>query len=104
MVVDPEKPSPLLNLLSREPGTREEKQRWLEKNLPLIEAEADASFPDSEPTDRAYWGKVKALVIRFYRKQSQDMRPRIKQEFSSVGNSERMKFLEELDQRMRRDD
>lgn len=48
--------SRLLNLLSKERGERDEKSAWLEHELPLIEAEAEAGN-----------GTLKTLVIRYYR-------------------------------------
>lgn len=59
-----------LRLLSKRSGQPHEKRKWLEDNLELIEAEAEASFGDIEPTQRALNGRIKSLIYRWYRHQS----------------------------------
>lgn len=40
---------------------------WVAEQLPTIEGEADASFPASDPTPRAWRGKVRSLLWRYWR-------------------------------------
>lgn len=49
--------SPLLNLLGKMEGEREEKALWLEAELPIMEAEADGDMK-----------KLRSLVPRYYRR------------------------------------
>jgi hypothetical protein len=54
-------------LLSKEEGSWEQKIKWLEKNLPVIQNEAQASFPNGKPTSAAVNGKIRSLIFRWYR-------------------------------------
>ena len=54
----------LANYLGRERGDRATKVRWLMRQLPLIEAEADKLDPQ---TPRAKAAAVRSLVVRYWR-------------------------------------
>ena len=60
----PKPGSPLVNLLSQEPGTEEEKREWLDRELPLISAMAEEDHPEDRPRRMA---AIKSRVIRHWR-------------------------------------
>lgn len=63
---DAEKAKRLVNVLSKLPGTREAKLRWLEVQMPLLEAEAGKQFdPEREP--KKFGAAVCSVAIRYWR-------------------------------------
>lgn len=63
---DAEKAKRLVNVLSKMPGPREAKLRWLEVQMPLLEAEAGKQFdPKTEP--REFGAAMCSVAIRFWR-------------------------------------
>jgi hypothetical protein len=60
--VDPlEKP---LRLLSKEPGSAESKRAWIERELPLLQAEAERMEPDNP---KARSAAFRSLAVRYWR-------------------------------------
>src|SRR5262245_48455883 len=55
----------LVNLLAQLEGSRAHKLKWLEKQMPLLEAEA--SKAGHEPGTRAFGAAIVSVTIRFYR-------------------------------------
>jgi hypothetical protein len=68
---EPTSGSLLVNLLSKYPGTSEQKQEWLSLNLPLIELEVEK---EGYPTKRRVNAAIKSMVIRWYRYQTEPKR------------------------------
>ena len=64
---DREKAERLARVLGKLPGNLEEKAKFLEQQMPLLEAEAEAEGFDAE-RDRKRWnGKMKSLAFRWWR-------------------------------------
>ena len=63
------------NVLGREAGSLQEKIRWLDRELELIEAEAEASFADKNPTPKALNAKMRSTIIRWWRHERKKIRP-----------------------------
>lgn len=58
----------LLNLLGKEPGSPEEKRAWLERELPLLEAKAEAEHPGSgAEAKRARNARMRSLLMTHWR-------------------------------------
>lgn len=58
----------LLNLLGREPGSVEEKRAWIERELPLLEAKAEAEHPGTGPeAKRARSARMRSLLMTHWR-------------------------------------
>ena len=63
---DEQKAKRLVNVLAKQPGSREKKLRWLLKLLPLLEAEAGKKFdPGEQP--REFGCEMKSLTCRYWR-------------------------------------
>lgn len=56
--------SPWLNLLAKERGSVADKAAFLERELPVIEAEAEAAHPRDR---KAQGAKMRSLILRFWR-------------------------------------
>ena len=55
-----------MNVLAKQPGSREAKLQWLEEELPLLEAQAGKEFdPVEEP--KKFGAAVCSLAIRYWR-------------------------------------
>lgn len=58
----------LLNLLGKEPGSVEEKRAWLDRELPLLEAKAEAEHPGAgAEAKRARNARMRSLLMTHWR-------------------------------------
>ena len=63
---DEQKAKRLVNVIAKQPGSREQKLKWLVKLLPLLEAEAGKKFdPVAQP--REFGCEMKSLTCRYWR-------------------------------------
>ena len=62
--IEPPAQKPLLNLLSREPGSLEEKTTWLDREYPLLFEMAARDYPDDRKRQSA---ELRTRVIRHYK-------------------------------------